>query len=353
MTENNSSLTFSVVESVWFKKGQEVQEVLSMSLEPEISIEERSNEISIKGALQLIGEYVPRKNSTSEEDEQSIYAETRGREVEDVTISEDGVGELTHRFPVDISVPITRVRNLDDIYVVIDSFDYDLPEHGCLKLSADIVISGIEHERASESVQEHVYEQHHYEVQEQQQYENAETRNDFNNYDSAPADQTNEDYFEVETRKAPEANDYDETEYSNEVETYQQQTPQVEMKGRVEEDSTNQEEEHTYWNNEVSIGSHDNSYRYASNEEEEEVTNEQQSSRDENALYLTKMLAGEEEERQFTSLKMCIAQQGDSLQEIADRYHCSVSQIMRVNRLDNEEISEGQIIYIPSSVQKI
>jgi stage VI sporulation protein D len=337
---NNSSLTFSVEESVWFQKGQEVKEVLSMSLEPEIAIEDRGDHISITGGLQLIGEYEPQAES-----EASLREIVHSHTVENVTISEDGICELSHRFPVDITIPTHKVRSLDDIYVVIDSFDYDIPEEGCLKLSADIIISGIE----QEAVRDNDYN---------------ETQGDLDNVVPLNNDQPETDHFEVETRKLPNEeeevahNEMHDEEQEQVVETY---SPHIEMKSRVEDTNAHTSSENSYWNNDVNNENelYENSYRNNSTDNQEEDSHQEKvsnrtSSRqsDENALYLTKMLSGDEDDQQ-ARLRMCIAQAGESLEEIAERYKVSISQLLRVNKLDTEDINEGQIIYIPSSVQSI
>ncbi|MFC4320971.1 stage VI sporulation protein D [Litchfieldia salsa] len=138
-SENKSYLRFSVEESVWFQKGQEVSELVSIALDPNIVIQEHDQYVSIRGALQLTGEY--RIDETaSEEDERDF---TSVRIVNEVITREDGVSELTHNFPVDITIPKNRIQNMDDVYVAIESFDYELPKRGCLELVADLSISGI------------------------------------------------------------------------------------------------------------------------------------------------------------------------------------------------------------------
>jgi stage VI sporulation protein D len=346
---NNSSLTFSVEESVWFKKGQEVQEVLSMSLEPEISIEERGDHISITGALQLVGEYVPK-----DENESSLREVSHANMVEDVTLSDDGIGELAHRFPVDITIPTNKVRSLDDIYVIIDSFDYELPDDGSLKLAADIIISGI------------------YEGEARQEDYQASYEEENNNVVALHADQTNHaehTEFEVETRKLPEDQEVEQTNDYNmsaeaEVEEEQSYSPQIEMKSRAEETTVthNNTDNNSYWINDMNIDPQEVGYRNSPQEDhasdegddtEEQAPRQSSGQRDENALYLTKMLSGDDNDERFSRLRMCIAQQGETLQAIAERYNVSVSQLQRVNRLDTEDIDEGQIVYIPSSVHSI
>ena len=67
--------------------------------------------------------------------------------------------------------------------------------------------------------------------------------------------------------------------------------------------------------------------------------------REENALYLTGMMAKSEE--QFTRVKMCIIQEDESLDTIANRYDVSTSQLIRTNRLEADHVEAGQILYIP------
>lgn len=124
---------------MWFQKGQEVSELVSISLDPNIVIQEHDQYVSIRGALQLTGEYRIEEN-TSEDDDRDF---TSVRVVNEVVTREDGVSVLSHNFPVDITIPKNRIQNLDDVYVAIESFDYELPKRGCLELVADLSISGI------------------------------------------------------------------------------------------------------------------------------------------------------------------------------------------------------------------
>ena len=53
----NNRLQFSVEESICFQKGQEVSELLSISLDPDITVQEVNDYVSIRGSLELTGEY--------------------------------------------------------------------------------------------------------------------------------------------------------------------------------------------------------------------------------------------------------------------------------------------------------
>jgi len=45
---NQSCLRFSLEESVWFQRGQEVAELISISLDPDITIQENDQYVTIK-----------------------------------------------------------------------------------------------------------------------------------------------------------------------------------------------------------------------------------------------------------------------------------------------------------------
>ena len=58
-------------------------------------------------------------------------------------------------------------------------------------------------------------------------------------------------------------------------------------------------------------------------------------------------LSKQPDEHQFRKVKMCIVQKEESLQTIAARYDLNPREIMLYNKLESEELREGQIIYIP------
>ncbi len=337
-----SYLHFSVEEQVWLKKGQEVEEVLSISLDPEISIEEYEDYVAVKGCLYLSGEYLQRDyndDSDEPENEASAY-----RSIHEVHVREDGTASIGHRFPVDITIPASRVRSLDEIYVTVDTFDYTLNETNCLQLKADISISGIQgDEKRSE------YET--YSEENDSVDENVEA-------DSDETEETEETVWENDVKYV------DDREEESSDFAHQLRSPQVDMRAKAERylanllDQENYEEgqEPTYdfltrmarqiedsnfYPSEQPAMEEPNNY----DDVEEDTVEKPQRSREENALYLTSMLTKEEE--QFSRMKMCIIQPGDSLTEIAERYRVLPSHLARVNRLEEDEVKEGQILYIP------
>ncbi|MFM2561241.1 stage VI sporulation protein D [Bacillus sp. GX] len=318
------SLRFSLKESVWFQKGQEVEELLSISLDPDVEIEELDHEVIVRGQLDLTGEYVARQDDSA----YSLRDLSPAKSIDYVETREDGVNELVHSFPLEISIPRNRVKVIEELYVSIEEFDYELKENGCLQLLADISITGLcDEERIEDEEEETAY---------------AELEDDSaQEYETRPTPQVEEpaykesdeweDYafepFQLEERKeqAVEEEGIEEHELV-EREEEQETTPQFELFGRKDfkkEQAKKQEvqEEETY------------------------------SQRDENALYLTKLFTKEPEE-EFTKLRMYFVQEGDTIESVADRYETSVQNLYRVNQTEDIYLTAGQIIYIPVSRAK-
>lgn len=134
---HNHRLQFSVEESICFQKGQEVSELLSISLDPDIRVQEVNDYVSIKGSLELTGEYNIDHSSHFEELDREL------RHVEEVRAREDGTAELLHCFPVDITIPKNKVSHLNDVFVFIDAFDYQLTDSRILTIQADLAIEGL------------------------------------------------------------------------------------------------------------------------------------------------------------------------------------------------------------------
>ncbi|MBN6887885.1 stage VI sporulation protein D [Cytobacillus horneckiae] len=148
---NPSCLRFSLEESVWFQKGQEVSQLISISLDPNITIQESEQYVTIQGALELTGEYHRDASSVNESDNGSV---STLRFIQTVEERDEGVCEFTHYFPVDITIPNNRIESINDIDVEVESFDYVFPERSCMKLNANLTITGLYGDQQHVAVQE-------------------------------------------------------------------------------------------------------------------------------------------------------------------------------------------------------
>jgi stage VI sporulation protein D len=421
-SEQQSCLRFSVEESIWFQKGQEVSELISIALDPDIQIYEQDQYVSIRGALLLTGEY--HVNTEEEADQEEEY-HPQARVVQEVEEREDGVCSLHHRFPVDITIPKNRIQSLDDIYVAIESFDYSVPTRGCLQLDAELSISGIYGHQQSTPAWEQEQEQEQeetYEVEPNRDHEEAYAAHiqDYEEAEEAEeAEEEQEEQEEQEEREVPgehevaeETHEYEpmyrsaNSDNEFEEDTYQYYTEDDEEEEilnqhEIDENANDQNddnEDEDYATFEVEARKHpveeeapynpaDFFYKGVGREEKEdayaplyslhsdkedkeeepsnivsfidkrkghqavaeveEYDNEQEVARDENDLSLTKIFA-EEGGEEFTKLKICIVQQGESMDHIAERYDVTVQQLIRVNRLSTDDhVNEGQLLYIP------
>lgn len=143
-------LQFSINESVWLKDEAPAEEILSMALEPDITVEESRSDVTIKGFLRLTGEYKPAEPVIPENDVKAPPFRT----IDEIIDTGSGTAVLEHHFPIDITIPADRVSSLEDLFVIIDSFDYELTEQRHIQLQADIAITGLknpEEERKEKS----------------------------------------------------------------------------------------------------------------------------------------------------------------------------------------------------------
>ena len=306
-------------------KGQEVEELLSISLDPDVEIEELDHEVIVRGQLDLTGEYVARQDDSA----YSLRDLSPAKSIDYVETREDGVNELVHSFPLEISIPRNRVKVIEELYVSIEEFDYELKENGCLQLLADISITGLcDEERIEDEEEEKETAYAELEVDSAQEDENRPTPQV-----EEPAYKESdewEDYafepFQLEERKEQEVEEEEIEEHEFvEREEEKETTPQFELFGRKDFKKEKRKQE----------------------EQEEETY----SQRDENALYLTKLFTKEPEE-EFTKLRMYFVQEGDTIESVAERYETSVQNLYRVNQTEDIYLTTGQIIYIPVSRAK-
>jgi stage VI sporulation protein D len=363
--ENQSCLRFSLEESLWFRKGQEVAELVSISLDPDITIQENDQYVTIRGSLELTGEYRNDEESTVEEEENV----PNQKYVERVDPQEEGICEFSHRFPVDITIPNNRIQSIYDIDVIVESFDYSIPERSCLKLSAELTISGLydstQQEKEVVEQEEEFEVLHRYQV-EVPRVEEPEEENQF------------EDtfLFEAEARKQPEEEkveafpkfptfSYEEPEEIEELEE-EPQRPVVFEHARSEASEPVDEIEEVVEEAPAPAPAPPAAEEVEEAEEVKEPVFEESSSSPEappkqakkkaskkKTMTLTEFFARKEEASDQARLKVCIVQKGDTLDSLADRYDVSVPNLLRYNNLElNQDVYEGQVLYVPVAFAK-
>lgn len=85
----------------------------------------------------------------------------------------------------------------------------------------------------------------------------------------------------------------------------------------------------------------------SSSEEETYSLDDSDESRTEKAdlTYLADMFRGGEE--QYAKVRLCIVQEKDTLESLAKRYETTTLHIRNQNQLEDDDITEGQLLYIP------
>ncbi|MCQ6273504.1 LysM peptidoglycan-binding domain-containing protein [Bacillus sp. V3B] len=164
---NQSHLRFTLEESVWFQKGQEVDELLSIALDPNISIQESDQYVTIKGSLELSGEYNREEMNLEEE----VDYFTNPKIIQAVEVREEGIHLFSHHFPVEVTIPKNRIQELQEIDVFVETFDYAFPERSCLMLSADLMITGLYGEQQHELLEEQTDREEEEELEELEEME--------------------------------------------------------------------------------------------------------------------------------------------------------------------------------------
>lgn len=137
---SDDRLQFSINESVWLKDDAPAEEILSMALEPDITVEENRNDVTIRGYLRLSGEYRPGAPSQTPDH----FQPAPFRKIDEIIETNEGTAVLEHHFPIDITIPSDRVPDLENLYVTIESFDYELTGQRHIQLQADIAITGLD-----------------------------------------------------------------------------------------------------------------------------------------------------------------------------------------------------------------
>ncbi|WHY82492.1 stage VI sporulation protein D [Siminovitchia fortis] len=389
MSENgHSSIKFSLEESVLFKSGQEVDELISISLDPNISIVEEEGFVMLRGSLNLTGEY-KRIDSADSQEEAEEEASLKGRYVQVVEDRDDGYCEFFHQFPVDITIPEDRVHQSNEVFVEVESFDYVMPENSRLNIEAEVQVYGLQGD------------------QQESQSEHLENKDPAPTYES---DERDEDMADEESTVEVELEEYTEEEESeiNVSHEYEQEYEE-------EDDEDEEEEEEGLYapfaaearssgNSQQKPPQHDHHNPFpfpfpmlpemdmdevahrlkgffqkhsaespstsgvepAPSSSVAEEVQEQESSTHESvemeespnekpkkkkdkyhSMSFADFFARKDEEEP-AKLKVRLVQHGDSLERLADTYGVTVQQILRANQMDpSQEVHEGQVLYIP------
>lgn len=372
MSGYQTGLRFDIYERVQLNDSLTgLEQMEEVELVPNIQVLSQEEQAVLKGYLTLTGSY---------------------------TVSEDrGVQQLEHQIPVEITLPMSRITSLEDLKVDIDHFDIDLISPRSLSVTGVLSLEGIEMVQSSnekwEEQRELAVHQYMEEQQDQGREENAtdaslqrdgkerveatEEPNDElpANQDAVPISEEPKDEEtesladkEVEEEVSNESEisltENEESSFENELvneeevvseanEEAAQENPSQQMK--IAFGSKPSEENH-FEEAESSNGLksllHEESKAEAKETETEDFEKQEEhaeASPKRGVQWKSLFLNRTSEEEQFKKLRLCIVQKDDTMDSIAERYSINPKEIMLHNRMNLEELTEGQIIYIPKS----
>ena len=251
-----------------------------------------------------------------------------------------------------------RIQSIYDIDVLVESFDYSLPERSCLKLSAELTISGLygNEEQLEAQIEE---QQSELEILHRSQHENEDEEEVYQQ--PVQANPYAESFlFETEARKPREEEEkqdvfpqfpnfsYQAQEFES-VEQYQPSWSLQESRSEgnhpfeVVEEIAEVQAENVYVEEDATIIEESSS---SSEQAPKQVKKKKAAKK--KSMTLTEFFARKEEGAEQAKLKVCIVQKGETIESLADRYDVTVQNLLRVNHLElSQDVYEGQVLYIP------
>ncbi|HZG18122.1 MAG TPA: LysM peptidoglycan-binding domain-containing protein [Candidatus Bathyarchaeia archaeon] len=171
MALQDGLLSFQIKETVFLSSDKAgIGELKELELLPDVEIIESPHEVSITGCLQLFGKYDPYQERAGEEDSEETDTLVAAMKFTPFQLEERQAGSflsteeqtLSHRIPLNISIPLNRVDEVTEIYAIVDSFDYQLETPNRLHIHANLKIAGIQlrdhEEEKTAKVEEEVWE---------------------------------------------------------------------------------------------------------------------------------------------------------------------------------------------------
>ncbi|WP_191126342.1 stage VI sporulation protein D [Cerasibacillus terrae] len=374
MSNDSFVFHFDLRESLYLEGNQGISEIINIALDPEISIQEFNDYYSIRGVISLNGEHVQTEvnhegvTSSLNEYDFKRYMEKN----EDLG---EGLGEFAHRFPVEISIPSYRVADVDDVKVSIASFDYELPSPQKLIINATIGIQGIEDDPTTpereESPVELTGEEENMEeeeilgsIQEKVEEENRDTfefevvkkkddeyeRETVQSSDSSELPHADTEIEVEEETEGPERLDKKEEKSEEDRLLFKKKTQSLQEFFATKQDNNKKEDtsnvqdaptEHVEQKEDAQgVVSDVNAAEEVENNEEERKQTEGM-----DVSFLSDMIRNNEET--YTQMRLCIVQKDDTIESIAERYKTTSLHIIKRNQLEDDAVSEGQLLYVP------
>jgi stage VI sporulation protein D len=323
VAEQQLGLRFDIYERVHVHEGNSaISELNDVELIPHIQVLTQDEQAILKGNLLLTGSYV----DDSGED----------------------IRSLEHFIPVEITLPLNRIGRVEDIVVEIENFDIDLLSPRSLNVTGVLSLQGVEMistaqdtwREEEEVVFVHEPDQPQLKTESSDSIGRIEAIGETTMAPAVPASApefqlVEEEKLEVSVNESAEHPDLHGFDDKKDVKLAfgKKADEAIEVKSYGIK----------------SLLSKASSIFHSDKRKEEEaaLAAEAEASKGEPVEWQKLFLQSEVETKDFRKVRMCIVQREETLEGIAKRYQISPRELQLFNRLGDQDISAGQIIYLP------
>ncbi|MDQ0158767.1 LysM peptidoglycan-binding domain-containing protein [Alkalibacillus salilacus] len=317
---------FDVQEHIMFRQGEEIEDLYSIAIDPDVNVIHQQSTMQIRGVLIVHGDYLAREV----EQEDTIVVDEDQQSVQQVRALDNGFMEFQYPIPVDISIPYERVNSDEGVNVIVDYFDYEIPEPKTLKVYTTIRLEGTQVIDTSRQESEILDEQETTDFELKQ----------------FPVIEEDEDETHDETEPVSEKQN-DEKESGRDL-WHKKQTTSL-------KDFVNQPKNKTEAPKEYDKKAEPKDESKSSKEDVDSDYDEDKSDNDDHQSpvkkgldYLSKFFR-EDDERQQVKMTVRFVQADETLSSIAASYDMSVHQLERLNNIESSfELKEGDVLLVPT-----
>ncbi|MFC0014967.1 MULTISPECIES: LysM peptidoglycan-binding domain-containing protein [Allobacillus] len=381
MTNNKEPYAFKIFEKISFRQGEEVDDLYSISIDPEVDVIQEENYIQLRGVLVVSGDYqtFPKKEPLY------IVDDEEDNVVQQVRMLDNGFMTFQYPIPVDITVPVDRVERDHHLEVKVDYFDYELPEPQTLNIQSSIRIDGIAERDANDAYPEQSapsdFELKEFPTfQEEQEgpsfhdepFTDASAEQSMGQHTAQPSEEpAKEVYHEEDSQEEQKGRDFlkkdkpqsfaeffnkkksakDELKEKHEDKAESKESTKDEYKKEAVDSSEKQMKEDAQYEKKETF-TEEKEVKAEADEKIEGKADEVEKKKEASGLsYLSKFFRNDEPTS--SQLTVRFVQKNETLESIAETYNLPSSKLERMNNLEDPSmLEEGDIIYVPQVEKK-
>ncbi len=370
-------MKFEIREKVrHFKDNVSFQTLSTVEMHPIVNVYDSRDKVDINGHLIVSGEF---SQPNVQENWEEQYEQSDGIHYGEMFSKDElekGQQEVfQYKIPLSIQIQQNRVIDMDQIFVVVDHFDYDVLSDEEIEVVAHVKVLGIHPDMKQEiPVEFSSYDDEDFpESQDYPDYgDNSYQQTNDDSIDAIESQESIENHesssSSIETIEPVEAIEPIEAMESVEnVEEEKTQKMKIGFKGKPREESKEAiggnplysllkkekvQPEKTEAPVQEVLSKEESLAEINDNLDENQLGNENKQVNEKviedigpSKKMLFSLLKGNEEKR--AKVKMIIVQKEDTLEFLAKKYQVKEYDLIQYNRLENGQVNAGQILYIP------